>query len=57
MQAFLDGRTGFAGIPRVIAAVMDRLPAVRLDSLGDVLAADAEARKVAESVIVGTSME
>jgi len=54
VQAFFDGRTGFAGIPRVIAAVMDRLPSTRLDSLDDVLAADAEARKVAESMIVET---
>lgn len=55
VQAFFDGRTGFAGIPRVIAAVMDRLPSTRLDSLDDVLAADAEARKVAESMIVETT--
>ncbi len=54
VQAFFDGRTGFSGIPRVIAAVMDRLPSTRLDSLDDVLAADAEARKVAESMIVET---
>ena len=54
VQAFFDGRTGFSGIPRVIAAVMDRLPSARLDSLDDVLAADAEARKVAESMIVET---
>ena len=55
VQAFFDGRTGFSGIPRVIAAVMDRLPSTRLDSLDDVLAADAEARKVAESMIVETT--
>ena len=54
VQAFFDGRTGFSGIPRVIAAVMDRLPSTRLDSLDDVLAADAEARKLAESMIVET---
>ena len=54
VQAFFDGRTGFSGIPRVIAAVMDRLPSTRLDSLDDVLAADADARKVAESMIVET---
>ena len=54
VQAFFDGRTGFSGIPRVISAVMDRLPSTRLDSLDDVLAADAVARKVAESMIVET---
>ncbi len=51
VQAFVDGRTGFTGISRVIAAVMDQLPATELISLADVLAADAQARTVAESVI------
>ncbi len=51
VQAFLDERIGFTGIPRVIASVMDRAPAMKLVSLADVLAADAQARSIAESVI------
>ena len=51
VQAFFDGRIGFTGISRVIALVMDRAPATKLVSMTDVLAADAEARRLAESVI------
>lgn len=51
VQAFFDGRIGFTEISRVIALVMDRAPATKLVSLADVLAADAEARRIAESVI------
>ncbi len=51
VQAFFDGRIGFTAISRVIALVMDRAPATKLVSLTDVLAADAEARRIAESVI------
>lgn len=51
VQAFFDGRIGFTEISRVIALAMDRVPATKLVSMADVLAADAEARRVAESVI------
>lgn len=51
VQAFFDGRIGFTAISRVIASVMDRAPETKLVSLTDVLAADAEARTIAESVI------
>ncbi len=57
VQAFLDGRAGFSEISRVIALVMDRLPATKLVSLADVLAADAKARRIAESVIEEISLE
>jgi len=56
VQAFLDGRIRFTEIPRVIANVMDRLPAgVAPASLDEVLAADARARAAAEAVIGETS--
>ncbi len=51
VEAFLDGRIGFTGISRVIAAVLDESPAMRLDSLADVLAADASARSTARRVV------
>jgi len=51
VQAFFDGRIGFTEISRVIALAMDRVPATKLVSMADVLSADAEARRVAESVI------
>ncbi|HRD92301.1 MAG TPA: 1-deoxy-D-xylulose-5-phosphate reductoisomerase [Accumulibacter sp.] len=52
VQAFLDGRIGFTVIARVIADVMDRLPAnCALDSLADVLAADRMARDAARAYI------
>ena len=51
VQAFLEGKIGFAAIPRIIAAVMDRSPARMLTSLADVLAADAEARRLAGQIV------
>ena len=51
VEAFLDGRISFTGISTVIAAVLDESPAMRLDSLADVLAADACARSTARRVV------
>lgn len=51
VQAFLEGRIGFMDISRVIARVMDQAPASSLDSLDDVLSADAVARRIAEQVV------
>ena len=47
VEAFLDRRLPFAGIARVIEGVLDRMPKVTLGSIGDVLAADGEARRLA----------
>jgi len=44
VEAFLEGRLGFAGIPRTIEAVVERHGGDAADSLEDVLAADARAR-------------
>lgn len=53
VQAFLDGRIGFPAIPRVIAGVMDGLPAGKaLGSLSEVLTADRLAREAAEQWLV-----
>ena len=51
VQAFLDEKIGFVMIPRVISAVMDRSPVRELTAIADVMAADAEARQLAEHVI------
>ena len=51
VQRFLEGVIGFIDISRVIACVMERMPASRLDSLDDVLAADALARRMAEQIV------
>jgi 1-deoxy-D-xylulose-5-phosphate reductoisomerase len=51
VQGFLERRIGFVDIPRVIARVMERTPASRLESLDDVLAADRAARRMAEGIV------
>jgi len=47
VAAFLEGRLPFLGIPEVIEAVLERTPKVKFGSIQDVLAADAEARRLA----------
>lgn len=51
VQAFLDGAIGYMSISSVIEKVMNQCRLRPLDSLSDVLAADKEARVVAEQVI------
>lgn len=47
VAAFLDGRLSFPGIAEAIEEVLDKMPAGPLGSIDDVLAADAEARRLA----------
>ena len=51
VAAFLDRRLPFLGIPHLIEATLAALPAGPEGSLGDVLAADAEARRIASALI------
>jgi 1-deoxy-D-xylulose-5-phosphate reductoisomerase len=51
VQAFLDRRLNFVGISTVIDKVLQRLSASPVQSLGDVLDADAAARRLAVSMI------
>jgi len=44
VRAFLEGRLSFPGIPRVVERVLASMPACAVGTLGDVKAADAEAR-------------
>jgi 1-deoxy-D-xylulose-5-phosphate reductoisomerase len=47
VEAFLDRRLPFAGIAEVIERVLHRTPRIRMSAIGDVLAADSEARRMA----------
>ena len=51
VQAFLDRRLNFVGIATVIDKVLQRLNATPVKALGDVLDADAAARRLAVSLI------
>ncbi len=47
VAAFLEQRLPFLGIPEVIERVLSRTPRVRFEKMDDVLAADAETRRLA----------
>ncbi len=51
VAAFLERRLAFPGIARVIERVLERLPRARFTGIEDVLAADAEARRLAREEI------
>ena len=51
VAAFLDRRLPFAGISQVIEQVLERMPRLTLRSIDDVIAADAEARRLAQEEI------
>jgi len=51
VQAFLDRRLNFTGIAAVIDKVLQRLDACPVKALGDVLDADAAARRLASALI------
>lgn len=52
VESFLDRRLPFLGISRLIEATLAALPASPEGSLADVLAADAEARRIAASLVM-----
>ena len=47
VAAFLDGRIGFLGIAEVIGATLEKAPTTSMRSIEEVLAADAEGRRLA----------
>jgi 1-deoxy-D-xylulose-5-phosphate reductoisomerase len=47
VAAFLDGKLSFPGIAAVIEGVLERMPRCAFNKIDDVLAADAEARRLA----------
>jgi 1-deoxy-D-xylulose-5-phosphate reductoisomerase len=48
VAAFLEGRIGFNDIPRIIEDVLNATSSGKLESIGKVLEADAEARRLAQ---------
>lgn len=52
---FLAGAIGFLEIARVVEHILDRIPRQEADDLDTVIAADEEARRMAESVLRGGS--
>jgi 1-deoxy-D-xylulose-5-phosphate reductoisomerase len=51
VHAFLSGRLDFMGIPAVIEATLEQLPAARVHSFDTLYEADAEARRIAAESI------
>ncbi len=56
VEAFLEGRLPFLAIPRLIARVLDSLPAGPADSLEIILAADARAREEARHLLASSEL-
>ncbi|MBH8579606.1 1-deoxy-D-xylulose-5-phosphate reductoisomerase [Bisbaumannia pacifica] len=52
VAAFLEGRLGFTGISRLVAAVLDELEVRSARTLEGILAEDARARRTAEALLV-----
>lgn len=51
VAAFLEGRLKFLGIAEVVERVLERTPRMKFTAMGDVLAADVEARRVAHEEV------
>jgi len=51
VAAFLERQIPFLGIPQVVEGVLARTPQVKIERLDDVLAADAEARRIAKEEV------
>jgi 1-deoxy-D-xylulose-5-phosphate reductoisomerase len=51
VQAFLDGRVGFLGIPRIVETVLERHRAGPVGSIEDILESDRHARRMAEDLV------
>jgi 1-deoxy-D-xylulose-5-phosphate reductoisomerase len=51
VAAFLDRRLAFNGIAEVIEAVLTRMPLTKFENMSDVLASDAEARRMAKEEV------
>ena len=51
VNGFLSGKIGFLDIVGIVQTTLERMPSQRVASLGDVFAADIEARRMAEQLI------
>jgi 1-deoxy-D-xylulose-5-phosphate reductoisomerase len=56
VAAFLERRHSFPGIAEVIESVLARMPRVKFENMSDVLAADAEARRMAKDEVARLSV-
>jgi 1-deoxy-D-xylulose-5-phosphate reductoisomerase len=52
VAAFLGRQIPFLGIPEVVQNVLARTPGVKIERMDDVLAADAEARRIAKEEVI-----
>jgi 1-deoxy-D-xylulose-5-phosphate reductoisomerase len=52
VSAFLEGRIGFTAIARVVETTLSRMPLKDAANVAEILDVDAEARRVAQNVIV-----
>jgi 1-deoxy-D-xylulose-5-phosphate reductoisomerase len=55
VAAFLDRKLSFSGISHVIERVLERMPRVKLAAIEDVVAADGEARRLAQEEVLRES--
>jgi 1-deoxy-D-xylulose-5-phosphate reductoisomerase len=55
VAAFLQGNIGFSDIPRIIEEVLSRTNSGSMESIGNVLKADSEARRCAQQQVAGVS--
>jgi 1-deoxy-D-xylulose-5-phosphate reductoisomerase len=51
VAAFLERQIPFLGIPEVVERVLERTPRVKIDQMDEVLAADAEARRMGKEEV------
>ena len=51
VAAFLERQIPFLGIPEVVEKVLERTPRVKIENMDDVLAADAEARRIGKEQV------
>jgi 1-deoxy-D-xylulose-5-phosphate reductoisomerase len=56
VQGFLDGRTGFLDITRIVEETMDATPVVAIERIAHVRAIDAEARSRAQRLVAACSL-
>ena len=56
VAAFLERRLSFPGVAEVIESVLARTPRVKFENMSDVLAADAEARRMAKEEVARLSV-
>jgi 1-deoxy-D-xylulose-5-phosphate reductoisomerase len=53
VEAFLQGRLGFLGIPEVVSQTLETVPWREVNTVESVLEADAEARAIAAGIVTG----